>query len=471
MSKNYIEKSGEQVQRSVLGTILLNVAYYYQVDDLSPVMFSGRIQDIACDVWEQLDTTAKINTAILAEKYGVEIYDFPSFADVDKLRENADYIKSKYLAQEDVKIWSDAIIQINGGGNYLEIVSRVDEQRELLQGSYNIQKDSREVYRDQASEFVIRALSNEFTTSGFPWGYYLLDRATLGMHPGDMILLAGRPAMGKTDHAIEVIANNLKGDNPRPVGMISIEMTGAQIAIRLAAKMANLPVSKLLPGSETGTVTSEEMEAFMTENNLLAELPFYCDDKSSRWTDVKNSLRKMRYQYGIELAVIDYLQLIAAEKITGNGNYEVQSVSRGIKSLAKELGIPFLVLSQLSRAVENRGGMKKPQLSDLRDSGSLEQDADTIIFPYRPEYYDILEDEEGKSYKGLTEMIIAKNRLTGRISPKWSDWRKYEDGRHVTFDEFSGIKKVIHLADEAFFDNVMIDPMISKMNDDEDIIF
>lgn len=464
MSKSYTEKSGEQIQQSIVGTILLNPAYYYQVEDIHPIMFSGRIQEIANDIWVQIDDTANINTAILAEKYGTEIYDLSSFADVDKLRENADLIKSRYLAQEDIKIWSDAIIQINGGGNYFEVSNLVEAQREALHGSFNIQKDNRIQYRDEAAKFVTRALLSTSITSGLPWGYEMIDRATLGMHPGDMILLPARPGMGKTDHALDIIATNLQSDNPQPVGMVSLEMTGTQIAIRLAAKMARVPVSRLLPGSTTGQVTSEEMEAFIDQNNKLAELNFFCDDKSNKWIDVKNSLRKMKYQHGIKLAVIDYLQMIAAEKITGNGNYEVQAISRGIKALAKELEIPFLVLSQLSRAVENRPG-KRPQMSDLRDSGSLEQDADTIIFPFRPEYYGIMEDVEGNSLKGLTEMIIAKNRLTGRLSPQWTDWRKYIDGRHVAFDKNNWIEEV----GQPLLDNTMIPAR--RVEDNENLPF
>ena len=253
--------------------------------------------------------------------------------------------------------------------------------------------------------------------SGVHSGFLELDKKTGGWQRGDLIVLAARPGMGKTSFALQIARNAARGK--KAIGVFSLEMPAEQLIYRLQSQEAEVPLQKLrITGlSDLEQETLEQECRDLTESNILI------DDRSSLSVfDLKATGRRWFREHKIELIVIDYLQLIEAGlDNTNNRTSEIDYVSRNLKNLAKELDIPIIALSQLSRAVETRGGDKRPQLSDLRESGAIEQDADLVIFLYRPDYYGITEDKNGNNVAGLVKVIIDKHRngSLGDVTLKW----------------------------------------------------
>ncbi len=246
--------------------------------------------------------------------------------------------------------------------------------------------------------------------TGVPTGFIALDRVTSGWQPSDLIIVAARPGMGKTAFTLS-LARNAAVDFGKPVAMFSLEMSNIQFVQRLIASEAQISGSKL----RTGKLEDHEWKNLHNAVEKLSEIPIFIDDTPGiNIFELRAKCRRLKTQHDIQMIIIDYLQLMTGgpESGKGNGNreQEISAISRALKGLAKELSVPVIALSQLSRAVETRGGSKRPQLSDLRESGAIEQDADIVSFIYRPEYYQILEDEEGNSLKGIAEIIIAKHR-------------------------------------------------------------
>ncbi len=244
--------------------------------------------------------------------------------------------------------------------------------------------------------------------TGIPSGFTDLDHLTSGWQSSDLVIVAARPGMGKTAFTLS-LAKNAALDFQRPVAIFSLEMSNLQLVQRLVSMEAEISGSKM----RNGKLEEYEMQQLYTAIERLSEAPIYIDDTPGiNIFEIRAKCRRMKMQHDIQLVIIDYLQLMSGGKDNRSGNreQEISSISRSLKSLAKELEVPVIALSQLSRAVEMRGGMKRPQLSDLRESGAIEQDADIVSFIYRPEYYQILEDEEGQSLKGIAEIIVAKHR-------------------------------------------------------------
>lgn len=257
---------------------------------------------------------------------------------------------------------------------------------------------------------VIREVESRQTGkhTGIDSGYKELDVLLNGFNPTDLIIEAARPGMGKTAFALQ--AGKQIAERGDPVGVFSLEMSAKQLVERLACAESEIESDKV----KKGILTPYEWERFMGSMGYIAKLPLYIDD-SPFMTIVELRARAMRMKtkYGIKLLIIDYLQLIKGMNELGRNStrdQEIGMITRTLKGIAKELEIPVICLSQLSRAVEQRGGVKRPQLSDLRESGAIEQDADVVIFLYRPEYYKITEDSDGYSTQGLCEVIIDKNR-------------------------------------------------------------
>lgn len=244
--------------------------------------------------------------------------------------------------------------------------------------------------------------------TGLDSGFPELDKLLNGLNKTDLIIMAARPGMGKTAFA-EQIAKQV-AENKHPVGFFSLEMSGPQLVERMACSECEIESDK----AKKGILTPYEWERFSNALGAIAELPLYIDD-SPFMTIVELRARAMRMKtkYGIKMIVVDYLQLIKGINELGRNStrdQELALITRTLKGIAKELDIPVIALSQLSRAVEQRGGVKRPQLSDLRESGAIEQDADVVMFLYRPEYYKITEDSDGYSTQGLCEVIIEKHR-------------------------------------------------------------
>lgn len=260
----------------------------------------------------------------------------------------------------------------------------------------------------EAIQEIEKARNNVDGISGVPSGFNDLDKITSGFQPSDMIVVAARPGMGKTAFVLST-ARNSAVTHKRGVAIFSLEMSAVQLVKRLIAGEARIDSEKL----RRGNLADHEFQQLHSRIAQLSVAPIFIDDSPGISVfDFRAKCRRLKAQYNIEMVIIDYLQLMTAKdgKNGGNREQEISTISRSIKEIAKELNIPIIALAQLSRSVETRAGDKKPMLSDLRESGAIEQDADIVSFLYRPEYYKILKDDDGNSTHGIGELIIAKHR-------------------------------------------------------------
>jgi len=262
----------------------------------------------------------------------------------------------------------------------------------------------------QAIEQIEKKKDQKDGLTGIPSGFTALDRVTSGWQPSDLVIIAARPGMGKTAFVISAL-RNAAVDFGKPVALFSLEMSSIQLVNRLISAEAELESEKI----KKGDLADYEWEQLLHKTSKLSEAPIFLDDTPGlSILELRAKSRRLVAQHGVSLIIIDYLQLMTGDtsKSGGGGNreQEIASISRALKGIAKELNVPVIALSQLSRAVETRGGDKRPQLSDLRESGSIEQDADMVMFLYRPEYYGIDQDENGMPLAGTGEVIIAKHR-------------------------------------------------------------
>ncbi len=254
---------------------------------------------------------------------------------------------------------------------------------------------------------------NEDVT-GVPSGFSGLDRVTYGWQNTDLIILAARPAVGKTAFALNLARNAaMHPTKPTPVAMFSLEMSAGQLVQRILSAESEIWLEKIARGK----MEEHEMKQLYARGiQRLSQAPLYIDDTPAlNIFELRAKCRRLKNKHNIGMIIIDYLQLMSGTGDGRNSNreQEISNISRNLKGLAKELNIPIIALSQLSRAVEQRGakdGSRVPQLSDLRESGAIEQDADMVMFLYRPEYYDLTQNAEGENIKGLTEVKIAKHR-------------------------------------------------------------
>ncbi len=269
-----------------------------------------------------------------------------------------------------------------------------------------------------AAKKKIEEISKKEGLSGIASGFGEIDRLTSGWQSSDLIIVAARPGMGKTAFTLSM-ARNISVENNMPVAFFSLEMSAIQLITRLISSETGLNSEKL----RTGKLEKFEWELLNVKVTNLENAPLYIDDTPSLSIfELRAKARRLSSQFGIKLIVVDYLQLmtLGSSQKSGNREQEISTISRNLKALAKELDIPIIALSQLSRAVELRGGTKRPILSDLRESGAIEQDADIVSFLYRPEYYKIDEwdDEERSPALGQAEFIVAKHRNGGLSSIK-----------------------------------------------------
>jgi replicative DNA helicase len=283
-------------------------------------------------------------------------------------------------------------------------------------------------------------------SASVPSGFPSLDRVTGGWHNTELVIIAARPAMGKTAFVVSAL-RNAAIDFKMPVALFSLEMSSQQVMLRLISAEAEIDSNKL----RKGELETEDWHALHSRLNNLATAPIYIDDTPALSVlELRTKARRLKAFHNIRLLIVDYLQLMTAGNGKGgmNREQEIAAISRSLKTIAKELNIPVLALSQLSRSVETRAGDKRPQLSDLRESGSIEQDADVVMFLYRPEYYQITETETGESTKGMAEVIIAKNRsgsvdnVNLRFVGKYTRFMEF-DGFTVSqdkYEEISGTK-------------------------------
>jgi replicative DNA helicase len=327
---------------------------------------------------------------------------------------HARIILQKYIQRSLIKISSEIIEDAyNESTDVFDLLDNAEAKLyEVTQGNLKRSAETAQNLVIQAKK-KIEEISNKDGLSGIPSGFDKVDRLTSGWQPSDLIIIAARPGMGKTALTLSM-ARNMAVNSNIPVAFFSLEMSSVQLITRLISSETGLSSEKL----RTGRLEKHEWEQLNVKVKALETAPLFIDDSPSLSIfDLRAKARRLASQHKIKLIVLDYLQLMTAggSQKGGNREQEISMISRNLKALAKELNIPVIALSQLSRAVETRGGSKRPILSDLRESGAIEQDADIVSFIYRPEYYKIDEwdDEERTPTQGQAEFIVAKHRNGG----------------------------------------------------------
>lgn len=392
-----------------------------------------------------------------------------------------------YIAMLTNRVASSANIEF-----HTRIILQKHIQRELIRISSSIIKDAFEDTTD-VFELLDRAEGNLFAVSetsirrnvrsmqslvkeavaeiaagrshdghlrGVGSGFTEIDRITSGWQKSDLIILASRPGMGKTAFAL-TMARNIAVDFKKPVALFSLEMSAVQLVTRLIASETEIGAEKL----RRGNLEDYEWEQLNSRISTLIDAPLFIDDTPALTIfELRAKCRRLKTQHDIQIVILDYLQLMqGAPEHKGNREQEISNISRSLKALSKELDVPIIALSQLSREVEKRL-VKKPILSDLRESGSIEQDADMVLFIYRPEYYKMDDDAYGGSVEGVAEISIAKNRNGATKDVKLKFVARFAKFMDLEID-YSSLNTI---SPSASFDAPgRTRTVMSKMNDDE----
>src|SRR6056297_3272505 len=322
---------------------------------------------------------------------------------------HARIIAQKYIQRELIRVASE--IQTKAYDDSIDVNDLIDfSEAELFQVTEtNIKKETSRISAliQDAIEQIEEASQKEDGLSGVPSGFTKLDRVTSGWQRSDLVIIAARPSMGKTAFVLSM-ARNIAVEHERPIGIFSLEMSSIQLVNRLIVSETELPSEKI----RNGNLERWEWEQLEYRIKKLVDAPIFIDDTPGISVfELRSKCRRLKDQYNVEAIFIDYLQLMSGTgENYGSREQEVSIISRSLKGIAKELDVPIIALSQLNRSVELRSGDKRPQLSDLRESGAIEQDADMVLFIHRPERYGIIDDGEGNSLIGVAEVILAKHR-------------------------------------------------------------
>lgn len=356
-------------------------------------------------------------------------------------------LTSKVSSAANIEYHARIVIEMAIKRNLIEIASQIHHDAyedttdvfELLdkteQGIFQISDTNLRKNYDTMKSLMFQAIqelqekkNHKDGLTGIPSGFSKLDRVTSGWQKSDLVIIAARPGMGKTAFIVSALRNAAVDFN-YPVAIFSLEMASLQLVNRLISAEAELESEKI----KKGNLAEFEWQQLVHKTNRLSSAPIFIDDTPAlSILELRAKCRRLKAEHNIQMVVVDYLQLMKGE-VGGNREQEIASISRALKGIAKELNIPVIALSQLSRGVETRGGDKRPQLSDLRESGSIEQDADIVMFLYRPEYYKITVDEEGMPTQGLAEVIVAKHRNGSLENVKLKFIGKY-----TKFTDFDG---------------------------------
>jgi replicative DNA helicase len=407
-------------ERFVLGSILMNHDAYFQVAGaVEPEDFSlekhRRIFARMKDLYERGDKIDRLTVANELMKQGqLESVDgltylvsldegMPELSNLDSyigiVKDKSALRRMIFTAQ---KVIDRCLI---GEEEPDEILAGAEEALlKLGESRSGDQLQSPSAIIDQFPGGINAFLDPSRRVSGLSTGFTKFDEMTGGLHGGELIILAARPSMGKTALALNIAQHVASHPKMRkPVAVFSLEMSSASLLTRLLCAGARVDQHKF----RAGYLNADERRRLQVALAELTEAPLFIDDTAGvHLMDVHAKLRRLKVQHGLALVVVDYLQLMSSRGRSENRNQEVSAMCRGLKLMAKELDVPFVVLSQLSRASETRPGDHKPQLSDLRDSGSIEQDADLVGFIFREEVY----RRDREDLKGLAELIIAKQR-------------------------------------------------------------
>ena len=419
-----------EAEQSVLGSVLLNPkciqdviihiradAFYIprhrEIFSVMENMFSST--NGAIDPVTIADALAKSGTNDLSEAkaYLYELSQIvPSTANVEKY---AQIVKEQYYLRQLISVSQDVIDKATSGGVDASTLLDSAEQQiyDIRQGKVsNGPEKLSDVIDNVYAKFKELTGENKEKFKGIPTGFGLLDKYTTGLNKSDFILIGARPAMGKTSFALN-LASNISIASGKKCVFFSLEMTKEQLAERLLASQSGVSSQKF----RTGEMTDDEWIRIGNVAGQLSNVELYLDDTSSITVpEIKSRVRRLK---DVDCVMIDYLGLISSATRKENRVQEVSDITRNLKMMAKDLNVPVICCAQLSRGTEGRGKSHRPQLSDLRESGSIEQDADIVMFLYREDYYrnEVDPDKQDEIDDSLTELIVAKNRhgQTGTI--------------------------------------------------------
>lgn len=425
-----LQPQATEFERAVIGACLIEQDAFGTVSDfLKPqsfyeskhqVIFQA-IQSLAAadspidvlTVVQQLQKTNELEEAGGAA-YVVELS--RSMLSAAHLEYHARIVAQKALARDLISYTSTIQKLAFDDGQDIQELMQLAEGKLFELSKSNLKKDFTQIdpVIQEAYDLLHKAAAREDGLSGLASGFDKLDAMTSGWQNSDLIIIAARPAMGKTAFVLSM-ARNMAVDRQIPLAMFSLEMSNVQLVNRLLVNVCEISGEKI----KSGQLAQYEWGQLDFKMRSLYGAPFYVDDTPSLSVfELRTKARRLVRDYGVKMIIIDYLQLMNASGMSYNSRQEeVSTISRSLKGLAKELNIPIIALSQLNRSVEQRSSSnpdspdsKRPQLSDLRESGAIEQDADMVCFIHRPEYYKIMKDNHGNDTKGIAEIIIAKHR-------------------------------------------------------------
>lgn len=421
----HLQPQALDVEKAVLGAIMIDKdAYAVVCEMLYPESFYEKrnqliysaIRDLSSDEHpiDVLTVTERLAKNGTLEEVGGPVYisELSSrVASSANIEYHARIIAHKFLARQLISFAS--VVETKAFDDTTDIDDLMQEAESSLfeLSQRHMKKDYTQIdpVIKNAVEVIQKAAANKDGLTGVPSGYEKLDEITSGWQSSDLIIIAGRPAMGKTSFALSM-AKNIAADFKVPTAFFSLEMSNVQLVNRLISNSCEIQGSKIL----SGQLQPDEWDRLDKRMGNLLGAPMYIDDTPGLSVfELRTKARRLVREHGVKMIMIDYLQLMNANGMRFNSRQEeVAKISTSLKGLAKELDIPILALSQLNRGVEGREGIegKIPQLSDLRESGAIEQDADMVLFVHRPEYYHIYEDDKGNDLRGKAQIIIAKHR-------------------------------------------------------------
>ncbi len=424
-----------EVEEAVLGALMLERDAYVTIADIIDTnSFYKEEHQKIFEAIKHLSMHEKpvdllMVTQELKDREQLELIGGPGFitqltrriASAAHIEFHARIIAQKYIQRQLITVSSE--IQVKAYDDTIDVDDLIDYSETSLfrVAESNIKKETVPIkpVLKEAIEAIEHARNRPDGLIGCPSGFTALDRITSGWQKTDLIILAARPSMGKTAFVLSM-ARNMAVDHRKPVAFFSLEMSAQQLVTRLISSETELGGQKI----KTGRLEDWEWEHLNRKISSLDKAPMFIDDTPALSIfEFRAKCRRLKMQHDIQAVIVDYLQLMTAGTDSrGSREQEVSMISRSLKAIAKELDVPILALSQLNRSVESREG-KRPQLSDLRESGAIEQDADIVAFIHRPEYYGITEDDSGNSLLGVAEIIIAKHR-NGAVGDVHLSFRK-----------------------------------------------
>ena len=447
-----VQPQATNLEQAVLGALMLDKdAVAVVIDILRPESFyveaHKEIYKGICKLFEESNPVDLLTVAEVLKKLGVlETIGGPYYlmeltnrvASAANVEYHARIVAQKFIQRELIRISTETIRDAyEDTTDVFDLLDKAEQNLfSITQQNLNRNYLGMDTLVKMAVKQLEETAQKEEGLTGVPSGFVALDRLTSGWQPSDLIIVAARPGMGKTSFTL-AIARNAAIDFNKQVAFFSLEMSSIQLVNRLISMETEIPSDRL----RQGRLKEYQWQQLYTQVERLSNIPIYIDDTPGiSIFELRAKCRRMKMQHDIQLIIVDYLQLMTIDHNNNRGNreQEISAISRSLKGLAKELNVPVIALSQLSRAVEVRGGSKRPQLSDLRESGAIEQDADIVSFIYRPEYYQILEDEEGNSLEGIGEIIVAKHRngSLNTVQLKWdSQFARFSNLGDETFHQ------------------------------------